>query len=53
MEEPDIYEHIGDVQYSLGGWAEAVVAWERRRRFINKCGKRSANQDRYGKNWKP
>ena len=29
MEEPDIYEHIGDVQYSLGGWAEAVVAWER------------------------
>ena len=29
MEEPDIYEHIGDVQYSLGGWAEAVAAWER------------------------
>ncbi len=29
MEEPDIYEHIGDVQYSLGGWAEAIIAWEK------------------------
>lgn len=29
MEEPDIYEHIGDVQYSLGGWDEAIIAWEK------------------------
>ncbi len=27
MEEPDIYEHIGDVHYSLGQWDEAVSAW--------------------------
>ncbi|MFN3532252.1 MAG: tetratricopeptide repeat protein [Candidatus Brocadia sp.] len=27
MEEPDIYDHIGDVQYSLGNWDEAVKFW--------------------------
>lgn len=27
MEEPDIYEHVGDVYYSLGHWNEAVIAW--------------------------
>ncbi|MDN3514997.1 MAG: tetratricopeptide repeat protein [Candidatus Brocadia sp.] len=27
MEEPDIYEHIGDVHYSLGHWDEAVEVW--------------------------
>lgn len=29
MEEPDIYEHIGDVHYSLGHWDEAVKVWEK------------------------
>lgn len=29
MEEPDIYEHIGDVHYSLGHWDEAVTSWEK------------------------
>lgn len=29
MQEPDIYEHIGDVHYSLGNWDEAVNAWEK------------------------
>lgn len=29
MQEPDIYEHIGDVHYSLGNWDEAVSAWEK------------------------
>ncbi len=28
-EEPDIYEHIGDVHYSLGNWDEAVMFWEK------------------------
>lgn len=28
-EEPDIYEHIGDVHYSLGNWDEAVKALEK------------------------
>jgi tetratricopeptide (TPR) repeat protein len=27
LEEPDIYEHLGEVQYSLGNWDEAVKAW--------------------------
>src|SRR3972149_5332070 len=29
LEEPDIYEHIGDVHYSLGHWDEAVKVWEK------------------------
>jgi len=29
MEEPDIYEHIGDVRYSLGHWDEAIKVWEK------------------------
>ena len=29
MEEPDIYEHVGDVHYSLGDWDKAVKAWEK------------------------
>ena len=29
MEEPDIYEHVGDVHYSLGHWDNAVDAWEK------------------------
>lgn len=29
LEEPDIYEHIGDVHYSLGNWDNAVKVWER------------------------
>ena len=29
LEEPDIYEHIGDVQYSLGHWDESVKVWEK------------------------
>ncbi|MGQ3684033.1 MAG: tetratricopeptide repeat protein [Candidatus Loosdrechtia sp.] len=28
-EEPDIYEHIGEVHYSLGNWDEAVKAYEK------------------------
>ncbi len=27
-EEPDIYEHMGDVYYSLGYWDEAIKAFE-------------------------
>jgi tetratricopeptide (TPR) repeat protein len=29
LEEPDIYEHIGDVQYSIGNWDEAVKSLEK------------------------
>ena len=29
MKEPDIYEHLGDVHYSLGHWSEAVSDWEK------------------------
>ncbi len=29
MEEPDIYDHVGDVHYSLGDWDKAVKAWEK------------------------
>ncbi|MBE7443961.1 MAG: tetratricopeptide repeat protein [Planctomycetia bacterium] len=29
MDEPDIYEHVGDVHYSLGDWDKAVNAWEK------------------------
>lgn len=29
LEEPDIYDHIGDVHYSLGNWDEAVNAWRK------------------------
>jgi len=29
LEEPDIYEHIGDVHYSLGHWDESAKVWEK------------------------
>ncbi len=29
MKEPDIYEHLGDVRYSLGHWNEAISDWEK------------------------
>lgn len=29
LEEPDIYEHIGDIHYSLGNWDETVEFWEK------------------------
>ncbi|MEB2309206.1 MAG: tetratricopeptide repeat protein [Candidatus Brocadiaceae bacterium] len=35
MEEPDIYDHIGEVYYSLGQWDEAVKAWEKTRALYN------------------
>ncbi len=35
LEEPDIYEHIGDVHYSLGQWNEAINAWERAQILYN------------------
>ncbi|OOP56874.1 MAG: hypothetical protein AYP45_06610 [Candidatus Brocadia carolinensis] len=28
-EEPDIYDHMGEVYYSLGYWNEAIAAWEK------------------------
>lgn len=42
MEEPDIYEHIGDVQYSLGDWPEAIVAWERARALYQQMREKEA-----------
>lgn len=35
MEEPDIYDHLGEVCYSLGQWDEAVKAWEKARAFYS------------------
>jgi len=29
LEEPDIYEHIGDVHFSLGNWDEAIKVWQK------------------------
>jgi len=31
LEEPEIYEHIGDVHFSLGHWDKAIVVWEKAR----------------------
>ncbi|MCF6159173.1 MAG: tetratricopeptide repeat protein [wastewater metagenome] len=36
-EEPDIYEHIGDVCYSLGNWDEAVHAFEKAKVLYEKA----------------
>lgn len=36
MEEPDIYEHIGDVHYSLGNWDGAVTFWEKAQALYKK-----------------
>ncbi len=29
LEDPDIFEHLGDVNYSLGNWHDALGAWEK------------------------
>lgn len=36
MEEPDIYDHIGEVYYSLGHWDQAVKAWEKSHAFYSR-----------------
>lgn len=29
LEDPYIFEHLGDVNYSLGSWYDALGAWEK------------------------
>jgi len=36
LEEPDIYEHIGDVHYSLGHWDEAIDVWRKAQSLYKK-----------------
>ncbi|KKO20355.1 MAG: tetratricopeptide repeat protein [Candidatus Brocadia sp.] len=37
MEEPDIYDHIGEVYYSLGDWNKAAQAWEKAYAFYSRA----------------
>ncbi|HHT9110589.1 MAG TPA: tetratricopeptide repeat protein [Candidatus Brocadiaceae bacterium] len=39
LEEPDVYDHVGDVQYSLGHWNEAIQAWEKALEMFKKIPK--------------
>ncbi|MCF6150520.1 MAG: tetratricopeptide repeat protein [Candidatus Kuenenia sp.] len=46
LEEPDIYEHIGDVNYSLGNWSNALDVWEKAKVLYEKipdCGRQLEN----------
>ena len=44
LQEPDIFEHIGDVQYSLGDWNEAVIAWEKAQVFYQQTQRHEAQR---------
>ncbi|TVM00912.1 MAG: hypothetical protein CV087_11515 [Candidatus Brocadia sp. WS118] len=35
MEEPDIYDHMGEVYYSLGHWDKAVTVWKKAHALYN------------------
>ncbi|MBM4053751.1 MAG: tetratricopeptide repeat protein [Planctomycetes bacterium] len=46
LEEPDIFEHIGDVAYSLGSWCDALDVWEKAKALYEKipsCEKQLGN----------